>query len=175
MAKAMGYLKRSGVCDGVLVNFADASLVEIGGLGRYVRAETGLDCTFAMKPLELSDKNRAWRDAVVAGARTREVSQLSTDLIAAAWENSHRLLARAVQSMFPDRFVYLGKVTGFYMFRAPRWESIPEGVEEFVRVLNNDVHAAICEAVEELRAKKEIAKESGEGEEENGEGEEENG
>jgi hypothetical protein len=96
-------------------------------------------------------------------------------LIAAASKNGHRLLAKAVHNMFSDRFVYLGKVTGFYMFRAPRWESISEGVEEFVRVLNNDVHAAICEAVEELRAKKEIAKENGEGGEENGGGGEENG
>jgi hypothetical protein len=66
MAKAMGCLKRSGlymaslIHDGALVDSADASFVDIDGLGRYVRAGTGLDGTFAMKPLELSDNDRAW-------------------------------------------------------------------------------------------------------------------
>jgi P4 family phage/plasmid primase-like protien len=157
MVKAIAYLKRSGVHvaslihDGVLVDSADASLVDIDGLGGYVRKATGLECTFAIKLLELREKDRAWRDAVVAGARKGRLSDVSQLVVDAAYEKgTQRLLAKLAKFLFPDRFVYVDNAAGWYVFQAPRWWHLGENVGELVTMINEDFLAALDRAEKEL-------------------------
>ncbi len=51
--------------DGMLVPISAASLIDCKALGEYFRNATRLKCSFAIKPMTLTDDDLRWKETVV--------------------------------------------------------------------------------------------------------------
>ncbi len=73
MMMAMEFVQSKGVepsspvHDGLLVPSSEASLIDCKALGEYVCKATGLRCSLAIKPMNLTDDELRWKETVVKG------------------------------------------------------------------------------------------------------------
>ena len=71
MMAAMEFVRSKGVepssliHDGLLVPVSATSLIDCEALGEHVRNATGLQCSFAVKPMTLTDDDLQWKETVV--------------------------------------------------------------------------------------------------------------
>lgn len=165
MLSAIGYIQSGGVevasliHDGALIKATDEHKVDLEELGDHVRESTGLECSFAIKPLDLDDEDKAWIQQVEDGfvdraKQMREIAEARDDrtalIVEAGIEGGHRLLAEVFHGMFPDILVFLGKTEGWYMFRSPRWVSIAHDVQCIMKLIDGSLYDAVSSTLETL-------------------------
>eukprot|EP00873_Tetraselmis_striata_P028812 jgi/Tetstr1/449076/TSEL_036289.t1 len=166
MMSAINHLRGSGVevvsliHDGALVKACDEHLVDQEGMGDHVREATALECSFAIKSLDLNEDDETWVRQVEEGfaGHARELASIAearddkTKLIVEAGiEGGHRLLAKVFRDMFPDKLAYLGKTDGWFVFKAPRWQSLGMDVECVMSLVRDeDLHESVSKALENL-------------------------
>eukprot|EP00873_Tetraselmis_striata_P027955 jgi/Tetstr1/448219/TSEL_035507.t1 len=165
MLETIKYLRASGVevasliHDGALINASDKHLVDLEKLGSHVRDATGLECSFAVKGLDLSEEDQAFAQQVEEGfanhaTEMKEIADKRDDktklIVEAGLEGGHRLLARVFHNMFPNKLAFLGKTDGWFIFRAPRWQSISHDTQCIMRLMDEDLHETVSKALEIL-------------------------
>eukprot|EP00873_Tetraselmis_striata_P039780 jgi/Tetstr1/460044/TSEL_005364.t1 len=167
MLAAIDHLRANGVQvaslihDGALISAADEHKVDLEALGTYVRDATGLECSFAVKGLDLTGDDEAWVQQVEEGfanhaTEMKEIADKRDDktklVVEAAREGGHRLLAKLFHAMYPDLYAFLGKPDGWYVFRSPRWYPISMNVQPIMKKIDTSLYKTVAKSLKILEA-----------------------
>eukprot|EP00873_Tetraselmis_striata_P021731 jgi/Tetstr1/441995/TSEL_003145.t1 len=165
MLAAIGHLRAGGVQvaslihDGALISAADEHKVDLEALGTHVRDATGLECSFAVKGLDLTGDDEAWVQQVEEGfanhaTEMKEIADKRDDktklVVEAALEGGHRLLAKLFHAMYPDSYAFLGKPDGWYVFRSPRWYPINMNVQPIMKKIDTSLYKTVAKSLKIL-------------------------
>jgi hypothetical protein len=148
--------------DGVLIEKKYVRKIDLATLTEHVRATTGLDCSFSIKDMAPEEEDLKWKaDVLEAYAevqaekqRIRESRDDFTKMMAEAALKigCTSVIAKMFYSLFPDRFVYLGKGDGcgWFVFKAPRWKHVSQNTEMFYNLLNGEFTERFEDAIIKL-------------------------
>jgi P4 family phage/plasmid primase-like protien len=165
MIECMEYFKQKIVeysalrHDGILVHKDFMSKFDLKELSAYVREKTKIKCSFAAKLQEIDKDALEYKTLIEKSVEEMEFvrkkaklsrSQDTKNVVEAAIEGGHHLLAAIFHSLFPDKYAFLGKKEGWYEFKQPRWRSLGCDTSDIVRVVDNDLKSFVKKSLAEL-------------------------
>jgi len=166
MLECMKYLRQKTVVysafihDGVLVHKDFVSKIDVKDLSAHVREKTKIiKCSFAAKLQEIDEEAIEYKTLIEKSVEEMESARKKVKLsrphdtnrvVEAALEGGHHLLAAIFHSLFPDKYAFLGKKEGWYIFKQPRWRSLESCTSAIVKDIDNDLKIFVKNVLVEL-------------------------